>query len=736
MARKRTTAYWLILMALILLGTAVMSVGEAQARYTEDTLIFNTVAEPAPAGVTSNVLSAEPVTILLGQMPRTGCIVEFTLESDIDTDAPLMWSVDRPEYLRMSVGVDAVALNTEDPVTLKAGEPETVTMILMPTVDAITMAHEAQDVNIAVAWGDELRGIFRITIPEVTEEEASLYDDTDVPQEEETPENEELPPEEEPEEPMEEILPGNAARIIGMIGLEGRPIREGEFTVNLYPAGEDNTVAEDAEPVAAAVNQIGGAFAFDPLIFETVGTYRYIAMQDTSGSPGGVVCDDNAYLVTVEVLEVEIETDGGTEMMLLTQVSVTDPEGTESELRFENKYVPAEAVYHLNGIKRLTGAILTEEMFSFSLYETDGEFAPQGDAIQTVSNDADGAFTFEALRFGAAGIYNFLISEDIPAEVGKVSYDDSLYRLEVLVEDDEEGQLTAQGQVTRVDGDPVDTITFFNTYNPTAEDAPLVELQTVAGFASSEPMPVWINWVAGVDCIELTMGSGETSRNFPAFTRYTLDSGTETCNYLLYFESAITFETGDAASASLTLDFSQAQSVAAVDQILEAKAYNGQWLAGTVTLNAGPDMGTYYQMESSVLSKDSPLVIALPRNWVNEVAEGEEQPAAEDYILDYSIEMLLPTAGWDPEAGSSAQKIDAQYVSMGEESGLIVEHTATEQAHTLTIRLGETLIPAGTYRVNMNWIYKEICFEQTQITFFINYSAQQKLDTQEVPNNE
>jgi hypothetical protein len=55
---------------------------------------------------------------------------------------------------------------------------------------------------------------------------------------------------------------------------------------------------------------------------------------------------------------------------------------------------------------------------------------------------------------------------------------------------------------------------------------------------------------------------------------------------------------------------------------------------------------------------------------------------------------------------------------------------------TLIVYMGARTPQAGTYRLTLECIYERICFEQTQMTFFINYSTRSDAQNEEVPNND
>jgi len=102
--------------------------------------------------------------------------------------------------------------------------------------------------------------------------------------------------------------------------------------------------------------------------------------------------------------------------------------------------------------------------FSFTLTETTADIT--GDPYtETVTNAADGTFTFSELAFYAAGTYTYTVAED-SGSLSSVTYDTTEYTVTVVVTDDGQGNLTAAKSITdSADLTFADTnIVFANTY--------------------------------------------------------------------------------------------------------------------------------------------------------------------------------------------------------------------------------------------------------------------------------
>ena len=179
---KRIKTYWLLLLALVYTATAVLSVGQTQARYV-NTADWDTVLGEAEAMVTSDLLQSvtDPdVTVLLGEMPQDTYRIPITLESGADVEGELTWEVQQPGYLTVEMSVDDAALAIEEPeaqseekenlIHLEAGKPTTIVMNLIPEENIFTAPRPAEQVLVTVRWGDVLQGNFLVEFPAVEEE--------------------------------------------------------------------------------------------------------------------------------------------------------------------------------------------------------------------------------------------------------------------------------------------------------------------------------------------------------------------------------------------------------------------------------------------------------------------------------------------------------------------------------------------------------------------------------------
>ncbi len=214
--------------------------------------------------------------------------------------------------------------------------------------------------------------------------------------------------------------------------LTGRTLNDGEFSFTVTD--------EDGNSVATGSNDANGKVEFTEITYTEaeVGTHTYTITED-AGDRGGVDYSVESYTVTVVV------SDNGDGTLTATPVY------PEDGVVFHNSYKAAETTVTLGALKNYTGATLEDGQFSFELKDSDGN------VVETVQNSADGSISFSALTFAEAGEYTYTISEVIGDEDG-VTYDETVYTVNIVVTDDGEGRLVAS-----VDTDSED-IVFNNEY--------------------------------------------------------------------------------------------------------------------------------------------------------------------------------------------------------------------------------------------------------------------------------
>lgn len=227
-----------------------------------------------------------------------------------------------------------------------------------------------------------------------------------------------------------------------------------EYTMNnVWPASvNDEQVGTEDEGVAPAKSEV------------RTKTFTYTVSE--SGSMPGVTNDATSKTFKVTV------TDNGEGKL---SVECTDAAGNKVDqgafkFAFVNTYsttpVTTDAKTSIGGTKELKVPAWSERTlaageFSFTLAPmTDGAPMPK-DA--TVTNDANGNFTFGSMTFDKRGTYTYKLTE-VKGTDSSVTYDGSAYNVTVKVEDNGEGALVIESVTYTKNGEPADTAAFVNEY--------------------------------------------------------------------------------------------------------------------------------------------------------------------------------------------------------------------------------------------------------------------------------
>ncbi len=235
--------------------------------------------------------------------------------------------------------------------------------------------------------------------------------------------------------------------------LEGRALKDGEFSFKLT-AKDNAPMPEGAENGSKTVaNNDKGAIDFGEITYNTPGTYEY-TISEIKGDVSGVTYDSNIKNVTVTVAD---KGDG---------TMTANVAGAGDAATFTNMYKAAAAKADITAKKVLEGRALKNGEFSFTLTAKDNAPMPQGakDGSITVKNNGE-AVNFGTISYDKAGTYNYTVSEVNEKENG-VTYDESTKDITVIVEKNDEGNLTAS---VKGDGDDA---TFTNTYHATTIEKP------------------------------------------------------------------------------------------------------------------------------------------------------------------------------------------------------------------------------------------------------------------------
>ena len=283
---------------------------------------------------------------------------------------------------------------------------------------------------------------------------------------------------------------GNAAAAISFLNIHTPdPIRHslvaqksynkellgGEFKFQLVSADGKTQVDQ------TKTNAAGGEIAFDPITFESAGIYSFTVKEiDT-------ILGFIQYSVAEYQVFVTVENQSG--VLQVTKVLCLNTKGTnESDLNFVNTYVLAgEGQVVLEGTKVLTGdrTKVKNEEFEFGLYDSEGNL------LQSVKNDEEGSFRFEALEFDETHTtidgskeYTYTVKE-IAGTTKGMTYDTTVYTVVVTVEDNDEGGVTV---AYTVNGESGTQIVFTNEYD---DPTPPVD-PSLPSTGDEAPLLLWI----------------------------------------------------------------------------------------------------------------------------------------------------------------------------------------------------------------------------------------------------
>jgi len=288
-------------------------------------------------------------------------------------------------------------------------------------------------------------------------------------------------------------------------GVRPTALAAGEFSFSLYSASYTASGWVQGTQIGASVSNLAdGTFGFPEISYTVAGEYDYALMENTPSGVGGVADDTGIYHIRVTV------TDDNIGHLEISSVLVYDGEGDPDEEQavtgttgsyafdysfdFDNTYTPASTEITFAGIKTLSGVrpdALAADEFSFILYAA--TYADlgwvQGAQIGTsVSNAANGSFSFPTLTYTTAGDYYYLLTEGTPSNVGGVTDDTHIYQIHVLVTDDTIGNLHVTSVlvdgVEKVTGNPAAfscSFDFDNEYTPASTAITFTGVKTLSG---------------------------------------------------------------------------------------------------------------------------------------------------------------------------------------------------------------------------------------------------------------
>ena len=243
-----------------------------------------------------------------------------------------------------------------------------------------------------------------------------------------------------------------AVTIDGSKTLTGRDLPDGAFFFELYASDVNKTTGALIE----STRNFSGKFTFSTITYTQEGTYYYLVKEAYSGQViSGVTFDDSVFHVTVTV------EDNGVGGLAVTKVIKDKNDQVVDAIGFTNSYAVTGSVsVILNGLKQITGKTLKAGEFTFELVEEG-----KTDAIETVSNSANGEFSFTSLSFTQIGEYKYVVYEVNGGKViDGVTYDAIKYYITVKVTDNGKGGLAAETEIVSSNNVTVETMRFNNSY--------------------------------------------------------------------------------------------------------------------------------------------------------------------------------------------------------------------------------------------------------------------------------
>ena len=185
--------------------------------------------------------------------------------------------------------------------------------------------------------------------------------------------------------------------------LTGRSWKDGEtFPITITPTATSNITAEQAKAAlpsgadspsfAKPSSGQESSLTISGFTFKAKGVYRYEIKEKlpegaTNGKKGGMTYDTAAFIVSFNVTQ-----DAKTGNLSVTK-SMQRSDGKDTDT-FTNRYTSTGA-FIIKGTKTLNGRMMKEGEFAFELVDSNGS------VIDTVTNKADGTFSFKKIDVSA-----------------------------------------------------------------------------------------------------------------------------------------------------------------------------------------------------------------------------------------------------------------------------------------------------------------------------------------------
>jgi pilin isopeptide linkage protein len=250
--------------------------------------------------------------------------------------------------------------------------------------------------------------------------------------------------------------------------LTGRELQAEEFEFMLINARTGEQIGETVR------NDADGEFVLPNVSLNVEGIYHF-KIVEVAGDDKGITYDTSSFHIRIEVAQdrngaltvvdrqlykgvvSKKEVDG-----VLTEVTTYENITVGGAIEFNNAYKAELTAVSVSGTKLLDGRQLLDGEFIFGLYDSENVM------LETVTNDADGNFTFSDIPVYDVGEYSYIVRE-IAGDDENIVYDDAEYTVVVSVTDNFDGTLNAEYTCVK-GGENVDSLVFRNVYNADAPD--------------------------------------------------------------------------------------------------------------------------------------------------------------------------------------------------------------------------------------------------------------------------
>jgi len=244
--------------------------------------------------------------------------------------------------------------------------------------------------------------------------------------------------------------------------LIGHKLTTGLFNFSLY---EDDTLLQTATNEAGVLNTDGsytGSINFNTLSFTQadVGIKTFIILEENTNK-AGYTYDTSRYTVRVLITD----NDNGTVSSSIQ--SIIRNKDNNNEIADSINFVNSYAALNFKVSKFLTGKVLKDNEFSFSLQQLDFESGATIGEPVIGHNDALGDVTFKDVTFDLTDIgqtFYFSVTE-VNDKQNFVTYDNTKYSLKAEVLQNDDGTLYLKQDLFKVNGSNLTTVEDFKFYN-------------------------------------------------------------------------------------------------------------------------------------------------------------------------------------------------------------------------------------------------------------------------------